>query len=705
MVSVRDWIGIKTEMRFNFLNENHPCNTLEGIKTGRILPLILVARQLISRYAGTVVLVLLLFIPCAGFAATVTYTYDSKGQLIKEDYGSGTFLEYSYDAAGNRTAVRTSLYRLTVDSANPDSGMFMTVIPADYNGGDSGTTSFQRLYKSGTVVTVTAPATSGWFNFGNWTGCDSVNGTECTLTMSGPRMVTANYLLPSSVLTVNSSNPVSGAEITVVPTDNSGQGNGSTLFTRTYGLGTVVVLTANGTAGGNVFSSWAGCDSVSGLQCTVAITGAKSVTAYYQPRTWQLSVNSFNPASGVAVTVSPLDNNSQASGSTKFMRTYNPSTPVTLTAPATAGGNPFASWIGCDFANGTQCSVTMNSIKSVMAMYSNLLNYSSTDIPKTIPDFSLATGAGSVSSTLTVPSGICTGGIGVLNVWIKANHTYVNDLRFVLKDNPGTSVTVIDPMPVPPFPPKQGCAGDNIDVVLDDQAAVSMNSHPCNPSTPAINGTYSPSDPLSRFNGTDPAGTWTLTATDNAMSDTGTLTGWGLNIGCLSSLPNYSVTLTKAGKGTVSSSPSGLSCAVSDKTCSGAFPLNSVVSLTASNSDTCPVTYSWSGACSGYSNQCDFVMTGNSNVALEMNIVSRQVKNQQTQATGASIQAAYVNASSGNVLRSQTGIFSENLTVSKSLTLEGGYDCSFGSRTGITAVKGSLTISGGSLIVDGVALQ
>lgn len=44
----------------------------------------------------------------ASFADTVTYTYDSNGQLVKADYSNGNTISYSYDAAGNLVAVNAA---------------------------------------------------------------------------------------------------------------------------------------------------------------------------------------------------------------------------------------------------------------------------------------------------------------------------------------------------------------------------------------------------------------------------------------------------------------------------------------------------------------------------------------------------------------------------------------------------------------------
>jgi hypothetical protein len=77
---------------------------------------------------------------------------------------------------------------------------------------------------------------------------------------------------------------------------------------------------------------------------------------------WTLSVASLNPGSGVSVTGSPNDNSGQGSGVTGFTRTYNNGEVVILTAPATAGGNPFQKWQkdGADWATTQTTTATMD---------------------------------------------------------------------------------------------------------------------------------------------------------------------------------------------------------------------------------------------------------------------------------------------------------------------------------------------------------
>lgn len=84
-----------------------------------------------------------------------------------------------------------------------------------------------------------------------------------------------------------------------------------------------------------------------------------------------LTVSSLNPGSGVSVTVTPADNNGQSNGTTPFTRAYNANTPVTVTAPSTAGGNGFQKWQrnGTDWATTSMATVTMDADYSLTAVY------------------------------------------------------------------------------------------------------------------------------------------------------------------------------------------------------------------------------------------------------------------------------------------------------------------------------------------------
>ncbi|MGA7158435.1 MAG: glycoside hydrolase family 44 protein [Acidobacteriaceae bacterium] len=191
-------------------------------------------------------------------------------------------------------------YVLTVNSTGPSSGVAIGVAPADNNGAGNGTTSFTRTYNAGSAVMLTAPATAGTSSFSSWTGCSTVSGLVCTVSLSANTTVAANYVTPVSttyVLTVNSAGPSSGVGIAVSPADNNGSTNGVTIFTRTYNAGARVTLSAATTGGGYSFDDWTGCTSLPVTEtCSVTLTANTTVTANYNgPNVVSVAV-SPNPA-------------------------------------------------------------------------------------------------------------------------------------------------------------------------------------------------------------------------------------------------------------------------------------------------------------------------------------------------------------------------------------------------------------------------
>ncbi|MEO7098263.1 MAG: DUF642 domain-containing protein [Luteolibacter sp.] len=77
------------------------------------------------------------------------------------------------------------------------------------------------------------------------------------------------------------------------------------------------------------------------------------------------------PATGLAVTVTPNDLDSNGNGTTQFVRSYADGSVVNLTAPATSGANSFVKWQknGADFSNTAATSVTMDANLTLTAVY------------------------------------------------------------------------------------------------------------------------------------------------------------------------------------------------------------------------------------------------------------------------------------------------------------------------------------------------
>jgi hypothetical protein len=73
----------------------------------------------------------------------------------------------------------------------------------------------------------------------------------------------------------------------------------------------------------------------------------------------------------------------------------------------------------------------------------------------------------------------------------------------------------------------------------------------------------------------------------------------------------------------------------------------------------------------------------------------------------ATLQGAYENASSSDAISAQSVTFRENLNLNanKAVTLKGGYNCHYTANPLKTTIIGSLTVSGGSLIIDNIAIQ
>jgi subtilisin-like proprotein convertase family protein len=144
-----------------------------------------------------------------------------------------------------------------------------------------------------------------------------------------------------------------------------------------------------------------------------------------------------------------------------------------------------------------------------------------TNCPVSLPDL------GQVVSTFDISG--CGGAVTDANVGIDMSHTWVGDLIFTVQAPDATAVTIIDRPGVPGS--TFGCSGNNIFAVLDDAAAFPVENQ-CAGGIPTINGTYAPNNTLSALNGSPGNGTWTLTVSDNAGADTGTLNDWSLELVC-----------------------------------------------------------------------------------------------------------------------------------------------------------------------------
>src|SRR5262249_3370840 len=121
-----------------------------------------------------------------------------------------------------------------------------------------------------------------------------------------------------------------------------------------------------------------------------------------------------------------------------------------------------------------------------------------------------------VTSSLTIPTSFLVQGLTVA-----LDITYPNDpdLEVFLTAPDGTSVELIK---------NAGAAAsaNSTGTILDDTASASVQN-----ATAPFTGRFQPLQPLSTFNGTNAAGTWTLSITDNGTAGLlGTLNSWSLTV-------------------------------------------------------------------------------------------------------------------------------------------------------------------------------
>ncbi|MDB5330580.1 MAG: glycosyl hydrolase [Phycisphaerales bacterium] len=142
---------------------------------------------------------------------------------------------------------------------------------------------------------------------------------------------------------------------------------------------------------------------------------------------------------------------------------------------------------------------------------SGVINPSSTDVPKAIPDGP----GGQVTSTLAVSGTI--GNIANITCTLSINHTFDSDLQAYLISPTNTRIELFS---------GDGGSGHNFTATTFSDAAAT----PISSGSAPFSGSYTPDDPLSTFNGQGANGVWSLEVHDNAAVDTGTIISWSLAV-------------------------------------------------------------------------------------------------------------------------------------------------------------------------------
>jgi hypothetical protein len=199
---------------------------------------------------------------------TTVATIDATGLATGRSAGTTTITATDGSGANSSTTlIVRDLVALSVIPAGTGSGTVTSSPPGITCG-----THCSEPYDRGTSVTLT-PAPAARSVFMGWSGCDTVAGTTCTVTMNASRSVIATFNLQLFTLTVEKTGIGSGTVTSSPPGINCGPD-----CSKPYTIDTVVTLTATANLP-NIFTGWTGCDTADGMTCTVTMRSARSVKA------------------------------------------------------------------------------------------------------------------------------------------------------------------------------------------------------------------------------------------------------------------------------------------------------------------------------------------------------------------------------------------------------------------------------------------
>ena len=180
------------------------------------------------------------------------------------------------DASGPKVYVYNAVlqHRMTVTVGGAGSGSVDASSGAISGCTSSGGTC-SATYDDGTTVTL-APTPDAGSSFTGWTGCDSVVGDECTVTINADTNVTATFdPIVQQRLTVSKAGSGSGS----VSSSPAGISCGATCDAL-FDQGTAVTLTAT-PAAHSTFTGWSGGGCSGTGTCRVTVNGDATVTATF----------------------------------------------------------------------------------------------------------------------------------------------------------------------------------------------------------------------------------------------------------------------------------------------------------------------------------------------------------------------------------------------------------------------------------------
>ena len=115
-----------------------------------------------------------------------------------------------------------------------------------------------------------------------------------------------------------------------------------------------------------MFKGWTGGGCTGLGDCTLAMSGAKYVTASFQPATYTVQVSTSGGGVGTITGEGISCTTGATTGCTAVVDNTSPYQVLTLTATPDAN-SLFKGWTGCTTSSGNTCTVTVSSAKLVTA--------------------------------------------------------------------------------------------------------------------------------------------------------------------------------------------------------------------------------------------------------------------------------------------------------------------------------------------------
>ncbi|NVN91050.1 MAG: DUF1566 domain-containing protein [Desulfuromonadales bacterium] len=164
------------------------------------------------------------------------------------------------------------------------------------------------------------------------------------------------------------------------------------------------------------------------------------------------------------------------------------------------------------------------------------------------------------------------------------------------------------------------------------------------------------------------------------------------------------VTTSGTGSGMVTTNVTPGILSWSGATGTANYPANTSVTLTATPENGSSFS-GWSVECTG-SVPCTLIMTG-PHIATATFTMNDSIRIGMATKPYGTVNLAYAVAQDGDIIKALGINFTGDATLNRpvAVTLQGGYDSGFGSRSGNTTLDGNLSIGSGSVIIDGFVMK